>query len=285
MKRLNFTVIKNILMKAILACLIVTVINNCEDIPVLPDFPYNPLDPNNPNYISPRVTILTGPDSTNAMNTDSVVINWQGNQENMEFRYRLDNHSWSDYSNIATTTYSKLDEYDHTFQIQGRYLTGDEGIISTIPFTVNAITGPALFLMPKKVEISAHSQFLLELWVDETDSIAGVSTKILFNPQRLRIDNINFLETGSESFLLNNGGQLITFSNIQNDSGFVEIDCAVVTGNPKNVLGSGKVAGLTFSHISGNQSTVSFSTDSKLRKNDNQVVNINNLISTEILVQ
>jgi len=285
MKNKKFNRFKNIIFKMIFTSLVIIVLDNCENLPVLPNSPYNPLDPNNPNYISPEITMVAGIDSIQSMNTDSIVVSWEGNQENMEFRYNLDNQNWSDYSNLNSITYTKLDEYVHSFQIQGRYLTGDESTILTIPFTVNAISGPALYLMPKRLEISTNAQFQLELWIDETDSIAGVSTKILFGSQNLRVDSIDFLESGNESFLLNSGGQLISFSNIQNDSGFVEIDCAVVTGYPKNVIGNGKIARITMSHIFGSQLSVSLSIESKLRKNNNQVVNINNLISSEILIQ
>ena len=79
-------------------------------------------------------------------------------------------------------------------------MTGDESDSLAIPFSVNAIPGPALYLMPKRIKISENSQFQLDLWIDETDSIAGVSTKMLFDPQSIRIDHIDFLESESESF-------------------------------------------------------------------------------------
>jgi hypothetical protein len=256
----------------------------CEKLPPKADFPYNPYDPNNPNYVVPKVTVTSGLDSNVTLLTDSIVIMLQGNREEMEFHYQLDSSLWTNYSASNSITLTNLDEYNHQLNIQGKYASGYEGEIETIPFNINAVSGPALITIPKRVEIAAGAQFELQLWIDETDSIAGVSTKIIYESTHLRVDKIDFLETNNESFLLANGGRLITFSNIDNTNGIADLDCAVVQGNPRNVVNSGIFARIRFTHLSGTSSTISFSTESKFRSSDNLEIGINNLVGTEIIV-
>jgi hypothetical protein len=202
----------------------------------------------------------------------------------MQFRTKLDAAEWTSYSSTTTVTYIDLDEYDHVFSIQAQYPSGDTGEEVAIPFTVDAVAGPALMLLPKSFQVSVGAQFDLQLWVDETDPIAGVSTAISYDPSRLRVSSVDFLELDSESFLLLNGGQLISFSEIDNISGIVELDCAVTEGSPRNVAGSGVIARITFEHISGSDATIIISEESIFRNNINNPVNINSLIDSQIAV-
>jgi hypothetical protein len=134
----------------------------------------------------------------------------------------------------------------------------------------NMIQGPALVLSPTKVNINTGDEFKMELWLMETDSTAGMSTRIIYDPSELTVESVDSLSTNFESFFLQNGGQLIWFSTINNDSGFVQIDCGVVEGSPRNVDGTGIICSLIFNHLSGNETEIHISSQSKLRDNSNQ---------------
>jgi hypothetical protein len=257
----------------------------CDKLPEKLTEPFNPLDPKNPHYLDPKIHKTEGPDSNAIITNDAITFSWEGNKSNMQFRYKLDANNWSEYSNITSVFFDHLDEYDHFFYMQSRYVTGDTSDVKITPFTVNAISGPALMFFPKYIEVTSGNQFQVELWVDETDSIAGISAKLIFNPAQIRIDDVDFLETNSSSFLLKNGGHLLTFSHLDNNNGLVELDIAVVTGNPRNVFGNGKIALITMTQLSGNTSSVLISNQSKFRNSDNNEININSLPALEIVVQ
>jgi len=149
----------------------------------------------------------------------------------------------------------------------------------------NKIDGPALVLSPTKVAVKNHGQFSLELWIVESESIAAISTRILFDPLKLSVESVDSLQTNSESFFLGNGGQLLWFATVNNDSGFIQIDCAVVEGNPREVEGLGVVSRIRFQHISGTNAGISFSSKSNLRNSTNAEINLNDLIGAEINIK
>jgi hypothetical protein len=149
----------------------------------------------------------------------------------------------------------------------------------------NDIQGPALILSPTDVEIKNGDEFELDLWIVETDSTAGISTRINFDPTEFSVKSADSLTTNSESFLLENGGQLIWFSTINNESGFVEIDCAVVEGTPRNVVGTGIIARIIFQHLTGINSNIEISNQSLLRDNQNNALTINTLYDANITIK
>jgi len=57
--------------------------------------PENPLDPNNPDYVAPEVTILS-PTEGAVIEESSIIFSWMGNETDMLYRYRLDS-VWSDW--------------------------------------------------------------------------------------------------------------------------------------------------------------------------------------------
>jgi hypothetical protein len=149
----------------------------------------------------------------------------------------------------------------------------------------NTFNGPALVLSPTKVDVKNNGQFYLELWIVESDSIAAMSTRILYDPSKLRAESVDSLQTNSESFFLQNGGQLIWLSTINNDSGFIQIDCAVVEGDPRDVEGDGKILRIFFSHLSESTASIRLSTDSYLRNSQNEAVIINDLLDSDIIIK
>jgi len=116
----------------------------------------------------------------------------------------------------------------------------------------------------------------------ETDSTAGMSTRIIFNPLEFSVKSVDSLSANSESFLLQNGGQLIWFYKIDNENGYVQIDCAVVEGSPRNVDGTGVVSKIIFNHLSGKKTTMRISDQSYLRDNQNNIIQINSYYDATI---
>jgi hypothetical protein len=147
----------------------------------------------------------------------------------------------------------------------------------------NIFNGTALVLSPSRVEIKANSQFTLELWVVEAEPIAGISAKIEFDRGKLQVAECDLLN--ETSFLLNNGGYLIAFKEI-NES-YLQLDLLVVAdtlSTLKNVSGKGIIAQIIFQHIGQDEVDISFSEESKLRNSQNGEVEINDFIAAHVVV-
>jgi hypothetical protein len=149
----------------------------------------------------------------------------------------------------------------------------------------NDIEGPALVLSPTTVQIKENDQFSIELWVVEADPVTGISTSINFDPLVLQAISVDSLTSGSESFMLQNGGQLIFFSSIDNVNGNIQIDCAVVEGEPKAVIDNGIISRIVFRHVSQTSTDISLAVESAMRDSLNNPVSINDLIDSEVLVK
>jgi len=256
----------------------------CDSLPKDPGSSGNPLDPTDPNYTPPQVTIIQGPEENEIVNSDTVLFTWEGNHNDMQFRYKMDNTDWSEYSDAISTTFTLLDDEAHRFEVQGKYLTGTESDPNVINFVVDAISPEAIFLYPRRITTITGSTFEVDLYVDVLDSIAIVSAKINFDPSKLHANNVTFNDASTNGFLLKHGGELISFSNINNSAGLVEIECAVYSGNPRNVSGTGKIAKIYFSHISGSLSNLNILNQSLFRNSHNEPVNINYFIGSEIVI-
>jgi len=149
----------------------------------------------------------------------------------------------------------------------------------------NSFNGTALVLSPAVFSISSGAQFSIDLWIVEADSIAGFNVKVEFDPDELRLEQVNFLETDSESLLLENGGELINFADADTLNGSIILDCAVVEGSPQNVNGTGILSRISFKHLSGTQTDIDINTTVKFRNNNNEPVSVDTFIGSEITIK
>ncbi len=213
----------------------------------------NELDPDNPDFDPPNTTIL----AIDAIHLDSdglsvdvqdPIIKWVGNEDmEMEFRNQLDGQGWSDWSSDLQKQLEFLNEGDHRFLVQGRYLSGTlEDQPDTLDFIVDAITGPALRMSPLKQKVSVGDSVLVEIMAEEMAAVSGAEIIIKFNhPYLTLVEDDIFI---GEFFY---GGQVIHFKSITEISSNVsalQLDIAVTGGNITTQ--DGVIARLRFSAIS-----------------------------------
>lgn len=278
--------IRAVVFRIIYAVSVILLFSSCESPPLKPGPPYNPLDLNNPNYLPPQVYMSSGPDSNGIAFSDTVTFAWDGNLLNMQFSYQLNESGFSSFAEVFTVTYSGLAFGDHLFEIQGGYVNGEKGQIKKIPFKVDVVRGPALIFEPDTIELtSSNKQFEIALWAVETDPIAGFSAKLFYDPQQIQIDLVDIFDDDQESFLLQNGGTLISFSENDTINGVISIDCAVATGKPRDVSGSGKIARISATLIGGTSTSITISDESLFRNSSNADVAIINLRHAQIYLQ
>ena len=149
--------------------------------------PENPLDPENPDYIPPEVTILS-PTEGDVIEASSVTFSWMGNETDMLYRYSVDS-VWSDWDLSETITIDYIDEGFHGFAVQSSYITGDTSTIESISFTVDAVEGPALMFYPRRQVTSQGSSVQFQVLAEEVYNVAGAEFTILFDPTELQINS------------------------------------------------------------------------------------------------
>ena len=246
----------------------------------------NPLDPGNPDYEEPNTTI-SSPQPGITYYEHSFVAMWAGNKEDMSFRTKLDDENWShqlgdtDWYPYEFMNLEYLDEGNHTFVVQGRYVSGDvEPQPDSVSFTINAVTGPALRMYHFHTTASVDDQITLDIYAEEVSNIAGAEIIIDFDPSMVRVDGWNigtFMETAGEDPL--------SFTEIDNNSGEAILDIGVMGATPDDVSGTGIIASLEITLLAAGQTELTFNNQSTLRDNDNNEVDILEMVKGIILVE
>ncbi|MFN3135312.1 MAG: triple tyrosine motif-containing protein [Candidatus Kryptonium sp.] len=250
----------------------------------------NPIDPKSPGYQPPKAEIISGPSNNSIVTEHTVTFKWRGNQADnlMSFSYKLDNQPWSEWRSVKEVTFTYLDEGKHTFMVKAKYINNIEQQEPTqVNFTVDAVKGPALMFVPRKVEVRPNSSFDTEVYIEEASDFAGVKIIISYNTSIFDVENVEVYKD-SKSILLKNGGNIIDFVSVDKGVGRVEINLAVAGGNPTNVNGTGPIGKIRFKVLpnvsSGTSSEIKFDNSSTMRNSDNQAVQIKELVPEVVKV-
>ena len=246
----------------------------------------NPLDPDNPVYEEPNTTIIN-PQPGITYYEHSFVAMWAGNKEDMSFRTKLDDGNWShqlsdaDWYPYEFMNLEYLDEGEHAFLVQGRYVSGDvEPQPDSVSFTINAVTGPALRMYHLHTTASVDDQITLDIYAEEVSNIAGAEIIIDFDPSMVRVDGWNigqFMETA--------GVDPLSFTEIDNTGGEAILDIAVLGATPDDVSGTGIIASLEITLLAAGQTELTFNNQSTIRNKDNNEVDIVEAVKGIILIE
>lgn len=256
----------------------------CTEFPDDPGFD-NPLDEENPDYVSPETTILSGPADGAVVDTNTVTFVCSGNAQVTEFAYRLDGAAWSAWQSDSTITLTYLNEGDHQFEVKGRYATGDEDATpAAANFTVDDLQGPGFRFSKSYLSISRSASFTINVVLEEVVGVKGFRAEIMYDPARL--DFVSFAEySGGDGLLVQNGGQIVTFAEQDSVAGSITVEMAIALGNESAVSGSGPVATLGFVAMSWGTTTIRFGPNSTLRDVDNAAIAINDTGVSVVNVQ
>ena len=246
----------------------------------------NPLDPGNPEYEEPNTTI-SSPQQGLTYYEHSFVATWEGNKEDMTFRTKLDDGDWSyqlgdtDWYQYKFMNLEYLDEGEHAFLVQGRYISGDvEPQPDSVSFTINAVTGPALRFYHMETTASINDQITLDIYAEEVSNIDGAEIIIDFDPSMVRVDGWNigqFMETA--------GVDPLSFTEIDNTGGEAILDIGVMGATLDDVSGTGIIASLEITLLATGQTELTFNNQSTLRDKDNNDVDIVETVKGIILIE
>ncbi len=245
----------------------------------------NPMDPNDPDFVFPYVNFLDTPTDGGIVDTCFVRFEWDGNHVDMNYSYRMDEGTWSGWFSGKSVEYPFLDEGDHLFEIKSRYYNGVESEESQVlSFQVDDVEGPALMFYPRTVEVASDSIFFLEILIEGVTDLTGVKAIINFDCTILDIQNIQIFDD-ERSFLLKNGGTLISFCEYNNSDGTIKIESGVATGNPPFVEGSGLIARITLSSIRTGVTILQYNILSELRDSNNTTIEILETVAAHVRVK
>ncbi|NQV38026.1 MAG: hypothetical protein HQ509_08495 [Candidatus Marinimicrobia bacterium] len=207
--------------------------------------PDNPLDPENPDYLAPIVSITSGPADGDTLGTTTAVFQFEGNQTAMLYRTKLNLYPWSEWKLNQSVTFEYLDEGNHQFSLQTKYTTGDTSVVLSIHFTVDALLENSIWLSPGEVKLIDNHPIQISVRLDEWSLpfVMG-SVAIEINPAIMQFDSV---EAGS---LATNGLPFLLWQAESENEGVVHIDFSVLDNNGDAIDGSGELLCLYFSVLS-----------------------------------
>lgn len=245
--------------------------------------PDNPLDPENPEYIPPFVTITDGPQDGSTVSSSSVDFEWDGNEPAMIFRYRKNDESWSDWVSSKSKTFNYLDEGGYTVSVQGQYTTGDTSEVVSSSFTVDAVSGSAIRFYRLYTEASLGDQITLDIYAEEVVNLAGAEIVVEFDAE-----SVYYQSVSPGDFFYLNGGEMLLFDTLTVDAGTgtLRLDAAVLGGEPEYVSGTGVMASLVFQANGTGETEISFNAGATtLRKANNDVIEIEELVGGLVMIE
>jgi len=249
---------------------------SCEKIE--PDLD-NPLDPDNPDYESPSISIIAGPADGVTVETSTVEFEWEGNDTASLYRYKFSDDSWTDWTTQTSVVFDYLDEEQYNFQVQSSYPTGDTSSIISISFTVDAVQGPALMFYPRRQFATVGDTVSFQILAEEVENLTATEFSIIYNTNQIEIVSI------VEGTMCSGWGESIFLSEINNTQGVVSIISALIGGEYPSVSGTGELAELKIRIISVGETSISFDGSEVLRNPDNVDIQINQIINGQINVQ
>ena len=246
-----------------------TVWIGCEEIPEAPEYD-NPLDPDVPtgDYVPPETNILTGPVDGAIIDDHSVTFTWSGNENVVEYAYRLSNENWSEWAAATTIAYSYLDEGDYLFEVKGRYATGTEDDTPEArSFEIDDIQGPALWFSPRRVQVQVGSEFAVDLVIEEVTDIKALLAQVEFETAQLELVS-HQLHDQAGDFLTQHNASVITLVDSALAQGTIGFNLAVAGGDQPGVDGSGTLLTLTFRKLGSGGTQVILAGSSRMVSSD-----------------
>jgi len=242
----------------------------------------NQYDPDSSSYIPPEAIITQGPENNSAVKESDVLFAWKGNDDKIEYNYKLDENDWSGWTRQMNFNCKYLDEGKHIFSVKGRYLgRTSEGPTSIRNFIVDAVKGPALMMKPRYVKVSSDkdSNFVVQFIAEDVNDLMLAHIVLTYDQAMLIV--VGNAESGD--LLSSKGGTVFFKSKIS--SGKVVIDTGVGVSNPSGISGSGSIAKLTFKVLKSGNTLLKIGGDSKIRDSANNDIMLSEVVNGIVEIQ
>jgi len=232
----------------------------------------NELDPGNPDYVPPETSIIyTIPvlDEQGLIVDDNITLFWEGNDEDMEFRYRLDEALWTMWDSTTITSFTYLNEGVHIFIVQGRYPSGvvDKNP-DTLAFIVDAVSGPALMFYPRRNFAEQGETVIFQILAEEVIDLMAAEIHLTYDPSLLQIESV------IQGSLFQNGQESLFSYDINVQDGTVEILTTLIDNENPSVSGTGVLLEIHVGLLQPANAEISFTGEDIFRDPENNNITI-----------
>ena len=218
-----------------------------------------------------------------SLSADSLIVSWRGNLPTMQFRYRLDANDWSMWATDTFKMVRYLDEGDHLFGLEARYMDVDAAKADTsFSFTVDAISGPSLLVEPRNSSVLFGSEFSVTVNLEEVTTLLAVHPVIRFDSNKLRLEHVEVLSSITDLLRIN-AGQVVPIVD-DTQAGVIDVNLAVAQYTNAAITGSGPILSLTFQVLTAGTHSISFDPISSFISTDLQEISINEMVSGRVEV-
>ena len=235
--------------------------------------PDNLLDPENPEFITPAVSITSGPSNGEIVTTAVASFSWEGNKPFMLFKHAFDGE-WQDWTDQKSAQFTYLDEGDHSFSIKSTYTTeagdtsGHESEVSTIDFKVDAVDGPALVFYPRRHIASVGETVNFKIIAEEVENLSAAEILVSYDKRSIKILDVtqgNIFVGGSESLF---------HTEIDSLSGNLYLLTALLGGQSPSFSGTSDIVSITVKVVEAGMTYLSFQGSEVFKDPDNNTITI-----------
>ena len=247
--------------------------------------PTNPYDPDNPEYELPAVSFVCDIDYGKIIDTTVATIVWQGNETAYEYSYRYGleviETDWSEWSQDTSVTLRHLDEGNYQIDVKARtdQTVPVEGEVQSFAFSVDAVRGPATRCFPMYQELSVGQESEIEIIAEEVDSLMGTEFQILFNPTVIRVNSVAL-----SPFLYGDGANGVSFKEIDNDNGTIDMVVVRSSASAPTVSGTGAIAILEIEALSAGTAHIEIN-KSVFKNQNNDEINVDQRVNGIVAVK
>lgn len=188
-----------------------------------------------------------------------ITIEWVGGPQSianrLEYRYRINEEAFSDWSTAVQSVSRLFDEGPQTLLVEARYADRPPGSPNSfasrsVTFGVNAVAGSSVMMRPRYTQTVARGQqFEVFVWLEELNAISSADVHIQYDNNRLQLLSHDFV---SGNIMTNRPGASLRYpSNSNAASGNLSFTTAFYGNPPPTINGSGYYARMVFMVRSG----------------------------------
>ena len=246
---------------------------SCTDEPPLED---NPLDPGGGDYEIPSVSIISDFTFGEIVTTETITILLEGNELAVEYRVRMDDGEWVDWTTDKAYTFEYLDEGSHIIYAQSRYITEEESETVAIDFIVDAVSGPAMMFFPRRKIAEVGDQVVFHINAEEVSNLSGSEFVLEYNPDQISIEDVLsgniFTPLGETIFFYDNNPEI----------GRLVITAAVFGVGEPSFTGTADIAEIILQVKYSGEIDIVFDGSELFRNSENESIQINTSIPGKI---
>ncbi len=231
------------------------------------------------NGFEPPDTHIIFPADGDTVTEAQLTCEWEGLDNAVSFRYRLDNEEWSDWSTHTTHTFL-LDEGIHDLSVSSRNeFNREDPTPAHISFTVDAISGPALWIKSRQTTVEVSTPCSLFVWIEDIEHLMLGSIECSYDNALLKINAIEV----DTSLLTAHGGTVQFIPEFHDTSERAVVTFGIVGGSPKGVSGSGPLFMIDCLLKSADTAQINFASATELRDTCNVAIPLVDMISGTII--